>query len=55
MGRLSEGVTIPAYGEDALESLVASEMARRKAIEPTLVHMKPLDVLTHQTRGLILG
>ncbi|MCJ7732856.1 DEAD/DEAH box helicase, partial [Candidatus Bathyarchaeota archaeon] len=54
LGQLSEGVTIPAYGEDALESLVASEMARRKAIEPTLVHMKPLDVLTHQLVGLSL-
>ena len=52
--QLSEGVTIPAYGEDALESLVASEMARRKAIEPTLVHLKPLDVLTHQIVGLSL-
>jgi ATP-dependent Lhr-like helicase len=50
--RLSEGVTIPAYGEDALESLVASEMARRKQIEPTLLHLKPLDVLTHQIVGL---
>ncbi len=50
--RLSEGVTIPAYGEDALESLVASEMARNKQIEPIQVHMKPLDVLTHQLVGL---
>ncbi len=54
LGEMSEGVTIPAYGEDALESLVASEMARRKAIEPTLVHMMPLDVLTHQIVGLTL-
>ena len=54
LSKLSEGVTIPAYGEDALESLVASEMARRERIEPTLVHMKPLDVLTHQIVGLSL-
>jgi ATP-dependent Lhr-like helicase len=54
LGQLSEGVILPAYGEDALESLVASEMARRKVIEPTLVHMKPLDVLTHQIVGLSL-
>ena len=54
LSKLSEGVTIPAYGEDALESLVASEMARRGAIEPTLVHMNPLDVLTHQIVGLTL-
>lgn len=55
LGVFSEGVTIPAYGEDALESLIASDMARRKAIEPTLVHMKPLDVLTHQVVGLSLA
>jgi ATP-dependent Lhr-like helicase len=55
ISRLSEGVTIPAYGEDALESLVASEMARRKQLEPTLIHVKPLDVLTHQLVGLTLG
>jgi ATP-dependent helicase Lhr and Lhr-like helicase len=54
LGVFSEGITIPAYGEDALESLIASDMARRKAIEPTLVHMKPLDVLTHQVVGLTL-
>jgi len=55
ISRLSEGVTIPAYGEDALESLVASEMARRKQLEPTLIHVKPLDVLTHQLVGLTLS
>ena len=54
LNKHSEGVTIPAYGEDALESLVASEMARRKVIEPTLVHMMPLDVLAHQIVGLSL-
>lgn len=55
LGVFSEGITIPAYGEDALESLIASDMARKKSIEPTLVHMKPLDVLTHQIVGLTLG
>jgi len=52
---LSEGITIPAYGEDALESLVASEMARQKRLEPTVIHEKPLDVLTHQLVGLTLS
>ena len=55
ISKLSEGVTIPAYGEDALESLVASEMARRKQLEPTLIHLKPLDVLAHQLVGLTLS
>ena len=54
LSRLSEGVTIPAYGEDALESLVASDLARKNSLEPTLVHMKPLDVLTHQIVGLTI-
>ncbi len=54
LSRLSEGVTIPAYGEDALESLVASDLARKNSLEPTLVHMKPLDVLTHQITGLTI-
>jgi len=55
ISRLSRGVTIPAYGEDALESVVTSEMARRKQLEPTVVHMEPLDVLTHQIAGLTLS
>lgn len=52
ISRLSEGVTIPAYGEDALECLVSSDLARKNSLEPTLVHMNPLDVLTHQIVGL---
>lgn len=55
LSRLSEGVTIPAYGEDALECVVTSELARRKQLEPTVVHMMPLDVLTHQIAGLTLS
>ena len=50
----SEGVTIAAYGEDALESLVTSVKAREKHLEPTVIHMEPLDVLTHQLVGLTL-
>ncbi|MBN2336622.1 DEAD/DEAH box helicase [Candidatus Bathyarchaeota archaeon] len=55
LSRLSRGVTIPAYGEDALESLVTSEMARRKKLEPTIVHVGALDVLTHQIAGLTMS
>jgi len=50
----SEGIIIAAYGEDALESLVTAERARKKSLEPTLVHIKPLDVLAHQLVGLSL-
>jgi ATP-dependent Lhr-like helicase len=55
LSRKSEGITIPAYGEDALESLVTSELARKKNIEPILVHIGPLDVLAHQIVGLSLA
>lgn len=55
ISRPSKGVTISAYGEDALESLVTSEMARRKALEPTVIHMLALDVLTHQIVGLTMS
>ncbi len=55
LSRLSMGVTIPAYGEDALECVVTSDMARRMRLEPTVVHMMPLDVLTHQIAGLTLS
>ena len=55
LSQLSEGVTIPAYGEDALESIITSKMAREKKIEPTKVHIEPLDVLCHQICGLVIG
>jgi len=50
----SEGVLISAYGEDALESMVAAERARRGDLEPTEIHIGPLDVLAHQIVGLAL-
>ena len=55
LSRQSRGITIPAYGEDALESLVVSDMARRKVLEPTQIHIGALDVLTHQIVGLTLS
>lgn len=33
LSKLSKGITIPAYGEDVLESLVTSKMARKKQLE----------------------
>ena len=50
----SEGVLISAYGEDALESMVTSERARKGALEKTEMHLKALDVLAHQVVGLAL-
>jgi ATP-dependent Lhr-like helicase len=55
LSKMSRGITIPAYGEDALESLVVSEMARSKHLEPVDIHLVPLDVLAHQIVGLSLN
>ena len=51
---LSEGVIISAYGEDAMESMVIAERARRGELEPTEMHIGALDVLAHQMVGLVL-
>ncbi|MFQ6053402.1 MAG: hypothetical protein ACE5OO_04135, partial [Candidatus Bathyarchaeia archaeon] len=50
----SEGIVLTAYGEDALESMMASEKARRGELEETELHVNPLDVLAHQVVGLTL-
>ena len=54
LGERSEGVLISAYGEDALESMVAADKARRGELERTEIHVEPLDVLAHQVVGLAL-
>lgn len=55
LDRLSTGITIPAYGEDILESLVASKRAKSMNLESTLLHVNPLDVLCHQIVGIALA
>jgi ATP-dependent Lhr-like helicase len=54
LSKLSEGVLISAYGEDALESMVIAEKARRGDLEPTEMHIKAYDVLAHQVVGITL-
>ncbi|HKW04207.1 MAG TPA: helicase-related protein, partial [Nitrososphaerales archaeon] len=54
LSRSSEGITIAVTPEDALESIVVSKLSERKELEPTTVHMCPLDVLCHQISGLVL-
>jgi ATP-dependent Lhr-like helicase len=53
--RESKGIIIPAYGEDALESLITAKKARNKELETTIIHFKPLDVLTHQIVGITIS
>jgi len=52
LARLSEGVVLSAYGEDALESLVAALKARKGELEKTEFHIKAGDVLAHQLVGI---
>lgn len=52
--RLSEGVIITAYPDDTLESVAAVENANQNRIEPLLFHKNALDVLAHQTAGILM-
>ena len=52
--RRSEGILITAYGEDALESMVVANRAKRGDLERTEMHFGALDVLAHQVVGLTL-
>lgn len=54
LSKLSQGILITAYGEDALESIVTARKAKANEIEPTEPHRNPLDVLAHQITGLTL-
>jgi ATP-dependent Lhr-like helicase len=54
LSQRSDGILISAYGEDALESLVTAERARKHKLENTEFHIKPLDVLAHQLVGISL-
>ncbi len=54
LSKLSQGIIITAYGEDALESMVTARKAKMNEIEPTEPHVNPLDVLAHQITGITL-
>jgi ATP-dependent Lhr-like helicase len=54
LGLVSKGVIITAFSEDVLESLSASKRALKGQLEPLLIHENPLDVLAHQTAGILL-
>ena len=43
-----------AYGEDAIESIITARKAKKNELEPTEIHMNPLDVLAHQITGMTL-
>ena len=54
LSKTSEGVTIAASPEDALESIVISKRAKEGKLEPVAVQECALDVLCHQIAGILL-
>ena len=54
LGAESEGTIITVYPDDALEALAAVRNARKGKIEPVRMHEGSLDVLAHQTAGLLM-
>ena len=52
--RVSEGIIITVYPDDTLESVAAIENAQANKIEPVLFHENALDVLAHQTAGILM-
>ncbi len=51
---LSDGIIITVYPDDTLESVAAVENAQSNRIEPVLIHENALDVLAHQTAGILV-
>jgi ATP-dependent Lhr-like helicase len=51
---LSEGVIVTAFPDDTLESAAAVRNAYKNKVEPVLIHEDALDVLAHQTVGLLI-
>ena len=52
--RLSEGVIVTVYPDDTLESIAAVKNAIANKLEPVLFHENALDVLAHQTAGILM-
>jgi ATP-dependent Lhr-like helicase len=51
---ISKGVIVVAFSEDALESLAATQRARKGLLEPLLIHENALDVAAHQIVGVLM-
>lgn len=54
IGLTSKGIIVTAFTDDALESIAAAILAYENLIEPTIIHENALDVLAHQTAGLVM-
>ncbi|MDH5733655.1 MAG: DEAD/DEAH box helicase, partial [Candidatus Bathyarchaeota archaeon] len=51
---VSKGVIVTAFSEDVLESLAAAQRARKGQLEPLSIHENALDVVAHQTAGILI-
>jgi len=54
LDRISEGVIMAVSTDDTLESVAGIQKARERFVEPVKIHEKALDVLAHQTAGIVL-
>ncbi|UCD96774.1 MAG: DEAD/DEAH box helicase, partial [Candidatus Bathyarchaeota archaeon] len=54
LGLVSEGVIITAFPEDSAESIAALQRAGKGFLEPIPIHENALDVLAHQTAGILM-
>ncbi len=54
LSRKSEGIILSVSPEDATESIAISREALLRNLEPTAIHLAPLDVLSHQIAGLLM-
>lgn len=52
--RTSEGTLLGVSAEDVLESVACVENAKKKRLEPVVVHNGAMDVLAHQVAGILM-
>ncbi len=51
---VSKGVVITAFPDDTMEAITAIKRAYKGQLEPLLIHEGALDVLAHQTVGILM-
>jgi ATP-dependent Lhr-like helicase len=51
---ISKGVIITAFPDDTMEAITAIKRAYKGQLEPLIIHESALDVLAHQTVGILM-
>ncbi len=54
LDKISRGIIITAAPDDTLESIAATKNANLNRLEPIIIHENALDVLAHQTAGVLM-